>query len=152
MAGLPKRHDYSKTPKIPRPTLALSKSFRVEVKKNKEICAQYASGPCGWGADGDEYLDAQEYEANLSYESSGMSIAEIGPNLFQVTLNVYPSVKDAGDYYQRTIIYKMVNENGAWVVDDVMYADGVSTRKKMAEENAFVIAHPDPDVSAKNKK
>lgn len=60
-----------------------------------------------------EYLDAQEYEPNLSYERSGISIKEIGPDPYQVNLNVYPSIKNVGDFYSRTITYRMVNENGA---------------------------------------
>jgi hypothetical protein len=48
----------------------------------------------------------------------------------------------------RIITYRMVNENGAWVIDDVLYSDGVSTRQKMAEENAPAIAHPDPETSS----
>ncbi|HLY96468.1 MAG TPA: hypothetical protein VKO66_04570, partial [Sideroxyarcus sp.] len=98
--------------------------------------------------DGDEYLDTQEIDPNLSYLNSRIRFKLIKPNLVQVRLNVYPSIKDANGYYDRTITYKVVNENGNWVVDDVMYSDGVSTRQKMADENANAIAHPDPDSPA----
>ena len=141
-------YDHDKTPNVKRPIIAMSKSFYEAVNKNAQICAAHISAPCGWGADGDEYLDTQEIDPNLSYLSSSIRFKSIKPNLVQVRLNVYPSVKDANGYYDKTITYKVVNENGSWVVDDVMYSDGVSTRQKMADENAYAIAHPDPDSPA----
>ncbi len=132
--------------------MRLSKAFQDEIKKNTDACARYVSGPCGWGAEGDRYLDAQEIDPHLRYQNSGITIREIRPRIIQVKLNVYPSMKDAGSYYDRTITYRMVKENGSWAVDDVAYADGISTRKRMAEENAHAIAHPDPDMPGARKK
>jgi hypothetical protein len=144
-------YDYSKMPKASRPTIALSKAFLAEVEKTEAACKQYGEGPCGWGADGDEYLDTQEIEPGLSYSSSRMTIREISPNTVQVRLNVYPSVKDAGDYYQKTITYKMVRENGSFVVDDIAYTDGIATRKKLSEERKQVLAYPRIDAAGKRK-
>jgi hypothetical protein len=140
-------YDYAKTPKTPRPTIALSKAFSGEVKKTADICKKYGEGPCGWGADGDEYLDAQETDPNLSYSNSRIAIREIRPGMVQVKLNVYPSIKDAGDFYDRTITYKMVMENGSWAVDDIAYSDGVSTRKKLSDERANTLAYPRQDAA-----
>lgn len=141
-------YSYHKTPNVKRPLMIMSKSFSKAVKKNNEVCAAYVSGICGWGADEDEYLDTQETDPKLSFQNSGIKFIEIAPNLVQVKLNVYPSEKDASGYYDKTITYKMVREKGSWVMDDITYADGVSLRKKMAIENSYAIAHPDPDTPA----
>lgn len=87
-------------------------------------------------------------DTDLNYLNSGIKFVEIERNVVQVKLNVYPSVKDANGYYDKTITYHLANENGDWAVDDVMYSDGESTRKLMAAENASAIANPDPDSPA----
>jgi len=128
--------DYcnKKVTSVPRPKIALSADFSSVVAKTEAACKKYADYPCGWGADGDEYLDSQESDPNLTYQSSGISITETSPGIVKVQLNVYPSITDAGPYYHRIIIYKMVHESGEWVVDDVLYSDGKSTKKALVEE------------------
>ena len=145
-------NDAGKTPTAARSEIAMSKSFSEAIRRNAEICRKYVEGPCGWGADGDEYLDAQETDPKLTYESSGITIKEIRPDTVQVKLNVYPSIKDAKRFYDRTITFKMVREKGAWVVDDVASTDGTSARKRMAGENDEAIAHPDRKAPEKAKK
>lgn len=137
----------SKLPKTPPPTIALSKAFFAELAKTKAICNKYGEGPCGWGADGDKYLDAQEIDPILNYSNSRITISENAPGAVQVKLNVYPSARDAGDAYDRTITYMMVVEHGSYVVDDVAYADGVSLRKKLLSERAYTWAHPRQDAA-----
>ena len=75
-----------------------------------------------------------EWDPNLNYTNSGITIIEIQPNIIQVKLNLFPSEKNERGLY-RTITYKMIYENGFWVVDDVMYSDGVSSLKKMIDED-----------------
>ena len=104
-----------------------------------------------WGADGDEYLDAQEIAPDLSYSNSGISIKEISLGTVQVKLNVYPSEKSAGDYYNKTITYKIIVENGKYLVDDMAYSDGISARQRLAEERAYIRANPAPKPSKINK-
>jgi len=135
-------YDHAKSPRAPRPAIALSKAFRAEVVRTEAVCKKYGEGPCGWGADGDEYLDAQETDPALTYSNSEIAISEISPGTVQVKLNVYPSIADAGDYYRRTITYKMVRENGAYVVDDISYTDGISERKNLSEERNRLQANP----------
>ncbi len=100
-------------------------------------------------ADGDEYLDTQEIDPILSYSNSRITISEISPGTVQVKLNVYPSVENAGDFYDKTITYKMVMEDGLYVVDDIAYSDGISTRRKLSEERAYVLAHPRLDTGGR---
>lgn len=143
--------DFSKMPTKARPKIALSKAFAKEIKRSDVDCKKYGEGPCGWGADGDEYLDAQEIAPDLSYSNSGISIKEISLGTVQVKLNVYPSEKSAGDYYNKTITYKIIVENGKYLVDDMAYSDGISARQRLAEERAYIRANPAPKPSKINK-
>lgn len=133
-------YDFKNTPDIPRPAIRLSKAFAATVAKSEAYCRKYGEGPCGWAADGDAYLDTQEFDPQLSYSNSRISIKEIAPGRVQVKLNVYPSLEKAGDYYDRTITYKMVAEDGRYAVDDIAYTDGISTRKRLVEERKRLLA------------
>jgi hypothetical protein len=49
-----------------RPGMPFSKDFSQEIKENIEICAEYSYGICGWGSEGDEYLEIlQALESSL---------------------------------------------------------------------------------------
>lgn len=139
-------YSYVKTPNLEPPKLTFSKSFNQAIAKNLAICEKYVEGICGWAAEGDEYLNAQESDPNLNYKNSGIKFTEISPNVIQVKLNVYPSEENTDGYYLRTITYKMIQENGAWVADDIMY-DDIWSRKRMEDENAAAIAHPDKNIN-----
>lgn len=118
-----------------RPKLAFSKSFQILIDQNSEICKQNAgSDICGFGANGDEYLNSQEIDPKLTFKSSQFSASEIRPGEVEVHLNVYPSVKDKEGFYQRKILFKMIKEKDHWVVDDIFYS-GISARKMIADEN-----------------
>ena len=127
-------YDSRGTPDNSRPGIDLSANFAAVVAHTDAVCEKFADYPCGWGADGDAYLDAQEFDPELRYESSGIVIKEAGPGVVTVELNVYPSIKDAGNFYLRSITYQLVNESGRWVVDDVIYSDGKSTRQVLIDE------------------
>lgn len=131
--------DYFKTPKTTRPTLRFSRAFLQEVDRTAAVCKKHEEGPCGWGADGDEYLDSQEVDPALTYANSEISIVATAIGRVRVQLDVYPSAKDAGDYYRKVITYKMVRERGSYVVDDVAYSDGISMRKKLVNERDQII-------------
>lgn len=118
------------------PDIAMSKAFKAEIQKSEQACKGFDDGPCGWGADANPYLNSQDHDDNLSYASSGISFKETAPNTVRVDLNVIPSAPDGG---KTTIVFNMVQENGQWVADDVLYPDGkglYSTRKALADERA----------------
>ena len=97
----------------------MSKSFKALIAKNSMMCAKYNPNEvCGFGASGDPYLNAQEYEDGMTLQNTGAAIKESKPGYVTITLNVYPSEKDA-KFYTRTINYHLIWENGAWVVDDM---------------------------------
>jgi hypothetical protein len=125
------------------PTLHLSAAFAHDVEVTAKVCDKYVDGPCGWGADGDAYLDTQESQPDLNAVNSGLIVQEISKSVVQVRLNVYPSEKDAKGYYEKVITYKMKREGGRWVVDDVTYPNIPSTRLDLAKQRADAIAHPD---------
>lgn len=127
------------------PELRFSRAFEKLRARNAKICASHASGVCGFGADGDIYLDTQESDPDLSYDNSGIVFRNLGNNRVEVTLNVYPSEKTKPDFYQRRIDYRLVWEEGAWVVDDILYGGKRSARQGMREEIVQYLAHPDPD-------
>lgn len=120
----------------PEPSITLSQSLAAEIEKNRQLCAKYADGVCGFGADGDPYLDAQDYEDNLSAEKCRLTVTETKDHLVAAKFNLFPS-EPTDPYAVRTVTYKMIQENGAWVVDDIFYERSTSARKMMADENAF---------------
>ncbi len=117
-----------------RAAIAFSKSFLELVKRNLEVCKEKAgTDVCGWGADGDIYLGAQESQPDLTFENSGAKIREEEGGVVSVTMNVYPDIKDAGDYYLRRVYFRLISEDGRWVVDD-MKSSGSWAREEMRNE------------------
>jgi hypothetical protein len=125
------------------PNLAYSKKFHAEIEESASVCAKYVEGPCGWGGDTDVYLDTQETDPLLRYDNSRFAIKQLDAATVQVRFNVYPSEKDDKGFYDKLVTYRMVEEGGRWVVDDVSYRDGVSARTQLAQERANAKAHPD---------
>lgn len=141
-----------KTPDTKLPRLKFSNAFLADIEKNYAICSEYATGVCGWNASGDEYLNTQETDPKLSYENSAIGFTEITGNIIQVSLNVFPSAKDA--YYDKIIRFKMIQENNIWVVDDIAYDEKneSSMREYIRHENAEYLANPDADSKAMKKQ
>lgn len=144
-------YNYHETPNVKRPELKFSKSFKSAIERNAEVCKNYSTGICGWAADGDEYLNTQESDPLLNYENSGIKFREVSKNKIEVKLNVYPSETTEVEYYNRVIIFLMVQEGEGWVVDDILYGERNSSRKRMEKENADYIANPDPDSKMAKK-
>lgn len=116
-----------------------SDSLSELFKANEEICKLYADGPCGWGSDGDKYLaGAQEYELGIRYEEYKYTSSEIKPGDIKIKLNVYPSIKNAGQFYEVEMTYRMIYENNKWVVDDVIQCNGETLRHYLEEENEYL--------------
>lgn len=119
--------------KTKRVALTFSKSFRELIDSNTKLCQEKAaSDVCGWGSDGDIYLDAQDYKLE-GYRKSGLSVMETEPAMIRVKLNVYPSDKKSKAYYDREITFKMIQEDSRWVVDDIIYKNGTG-RKQIQDE------------------
>ncbi|MFZ3231703.1 MAG: hypothetical protein WA160_15955 [Pseudobdellovibrio sp.] len=108
------------------------------IQENLATCKEKAgTDVCGWGADGDIYLDAQEIDPQLTFKNSQFVITAVDPETVKVSFNVYPSLKESKDFYNRTIVYHMLLEKGKWVVNDLISNDS-SARKIIQEEiNSF---------------
>lgn len=120
------------------PPLAYSKSFVALLDRNREVCAKHAgTDVCGFGADGDTVLDAQEYKPGTP-ENAGLKVKDLPGNQVQVELDVYPGVKDAGTFYKRKIVYSMILEGGEWVVDDIRYQSGTARKEMTREIEAYL--------------
>lgn len=145
-------YNFRETPDVPPPTIKKSKSFEQAIEKHTDICRNYSTGVCGFAADGDEYLNAQEIDPLLTYENAGIKFRELENNTIEVKLNVYPSEKEHTEYYTRTIIFKMIKEDGSWVADDILYDNGDSSRDYMETENKQYLENPDPDSQMGKKK
>lgn len=131
---------YKRYFKQPKDTaLPLSTSFQNLIDANDKACQQYGEGPCGWGSDGDVYLDTQEVDPNLSFENSGFTICEPKPHVVEVTFNVYPSLKNA--YYDKDLQFVMIFEDGQWVVDDII-THGQSGRLEIQKEISSLLKNP----------
>lgn len=119
-----------------RPELQYSAALSQQIAENLELCKRYADGICGFGSDGDPYLDGQEYEVPLDFQSSNLQVREEHPGWVEVSLNIYPSAEDS--FYDRRIAYQMIRQAGTWVVDDIFYS-GVSVRQRIDDENAELL-------------
>jgi hypothetical protein len=116
------------------PALPFSKSFQALLDADFEACKKKAgTDVCGWGTEGDVYLDAQEFDPELSYANSGIQLSEPKPHWVRVKLNVFPSSKKDRAFYDRVIDFIMIREGGVWVVDDVVTGT-LSARKQIADE------------------
>lgn len=135
-----------------KPALSFSKEFQDAIEENHRVCEEFATGVCGFGADGDIYLDSQEYENGLTLANSGLRISASVDGLVTVRLNVYPSIKAPDGYYEKVVSLKLIVENGKWVVDDLSYADGVSWKVRMDQENDFYRKTPDLDSTFMKKQ
>lgn len=114
--------------------LPFSRSFRALQKEDTAACKKFAgSDICGFGADGDVYLDAQDFDPKLTYASAGFKATEAEPGKVTASFNLFPNDKASGDENKRTIVFAMVKEKGAWVVDDIL-TRGESARKQLRDE------------------
>jgi hypothetical protein len=123
------------SPKAKPPKLAHSRSLLELIRRNDEVCREKAgTDVCGWGADGDVYLDAQEYDPKLTYKKSGAIVTEESPGKVRIRLNVYPSLKNAGKAYERDILFVLIREGGVWVVDDIVYGGSPDSARKQIQK------------------
>jgi hypothetical protein len=127
--------------------LVYSKSFAREISRNKELCKRFPDEICGWGADGDIYLDAQDYGDNLNFANSRLKVSESPGGFVHVSFVLFPSDKQVQDG-ERHISYKMIFESNKWVVDNILYGKNASARNQIKSENALIIE----DLKRQNTK
>jgi len=116
-----------------------SAELEALVDANLQLCDSLSRGDdiCGYGADGDVFLDTQEVPPSLDFDRSHFQVARVGENTVEATFNVYP---DMGSTYERQIRYVLVKEDAGWRVDDMLYGQGRSMREEIKQENDAVLA------------
>lgn len=99
-----------------------SKEADELITRNARLCLKLARSDeiCGYGANTDIFLNAQEIDPALSFETSRFKAVASGRNMVDISFNVYPKL---GDFYNRSIRYVFKKEAGGWRVDDVLFAD-----------------------------
>lgn len=114
-----------------------SKSWQELIRKNEQVCRRKAgSGICGAYAHGDMYLDSQEWSADLNFANSGFRADEIKPGRIYVRFMLFPQYKDAKMRSSRTLTYLMIEEDGRWVVDDIVMRNR-STKESIRQETQY---------------
>jgi len=126
-------YNHQKQINTKAPQLVFSKAFNQLSDQNVQLCQHFPDEICGWGADEDIYLNAQDSEDNLTIANTGFQISQSADGLINVSFDLFPS--DKSGYGKRDISYKMIYEDNAWVVDDVIYEKKYAARDEMTKEN-----------------
>lgn len=135
------RPDQRQAAQVPAGTF-YSKALEELVDANNQLCYALSRGDeiCGYGADGDVFLDTQEVPPSLDFERAGFKVERTGENTVEASFNVYP---DMGAAYERQIRYTLVfDEDKGWRVDDMHFSQGQgrSMREELQQENDAVLA------------
>jgi hypothetical protein len=110
-----------------------STSIIALLDSNKKVCTKKAGTDiCGYGADSDIFLNAQEIGPNLTFKTSRFKALEINPELIEISYTVYPN--GAKKYYEHTRRLKLVLDDKKWRVDDIFEQD---TSGKFPIENSM---------------
>lgn len=129
--------------------ILFSKELASLVSENSKVCRKYSRGDemCGFGVNGDIFLDSQEIDPKLNFKKSQFKATLTKPEYVDVSFNVMPDYKDSNAYV-RTLQFKVIQVEKLWQVDDIVYPDSKppSMRKAITEENKQVIEN------AKDKK
>lgn len=97
-----------------------SASLKALLDANKAACATLSRGDdiCGFGADGDMVLDAQDMAEGLVFERMAFKAVALNENTMDVSFTVFPANPKAE---RSNLQYVLVQEDGNWRVDDVQY-------------------------------
>jgi len=130
--------DYRPPSQLPAGSF-YSRELEALVDANSHLCDSLSRGDdiCGYGADGDIFLQAQEAAPGLDLERSGFKAERSGEGVVDVSFNVYPEL---GDAYDRSIKYMLVKEPAGWRVNDVLFAAGGTMRQQLQRENDAIRA------------
>jgi hypothetical protein len=133
------RPDYRAPSQVPAGSF-YSQELEALVDANSHLCDSLSRGDeiCGYGVDGDVYLQSQEMAPGLSLDKSGFKAVRSGDDTVEVSFNAYP---ERGEAYARRMQYMLVKQNAAWRVNDVLFSNGRSMRDEIKRENDEILAH-----------
>lgn len=120
-----------------------SRGLRALVAENTKVCATLARGDdiCGYGANGDVVLDAEEEEPGLNFRRSAFEAHRVRQDWIEVSFALWPGKPEMPRHRLR---YRLAREGRALRIDDVLTErDGKfvaehSMRGLIALENANV--------------
>lgn len=116
-----------------------SQELEALIAANGQLCDSLSRGDeiCGYGADGDVFLQSQEGAPDLDFYKSGFKAVRSSDGMVDVSFNVYP---EQGEFYARRLTYVLIREPNGWRVNDVLFADGGSMRQEIRRENDAILA------------
>ena len=101
-------------------TPIFSADARQLLEENRSFCAKIAPNEiCGFGADGDIFLDAQDYADGLNFEKSRFKAESLKNHEVEVKFDIFPGEKP--EVSETKIRFKMVHEKTGWKIDDMTY-------------------------------
>jgi hypothetical protein len=110
-------------------------------RDERECAAKVHDGICGFGADGDVFLDAQESDPRLDFGRSGFSAKLAAPGVVEASFYLWPAHQEG----RREMRFLMVQNGGDWRVDDLIvkndrgaFDPAESMRAQIAKEIASI--------------
>lgn len=118
------------------PSLPFTRAFNNELRKNKLLCRKHQDEICGFAADGDPYLDAQDFADGLNAKSARLKLdllsKENAKNKALVRVHFFLFPESNTD--ERNLLYRLKYEEGTWRVDDIIYGPNSSARQQIRDE------------------
>ncbi len=118
------------------PSLPFTRAFNNELRKNKLLCRKHQDEICGFAADGDPYLDAQDFADGLNAKNARLKLDLLSKEnaknkaLVRVHFFLFPD----SNTDERNLLYRLKYEEGTWRVDDIIYGPNSSARQQIRDE------------------
>ncbi|TXI95979.1 MAG: DUF3828 domain-containing protein [Burkholderiaceae bacterium] len=118
------------------PSLPFTRAFNNELRKNKLLCRKHQDEICGFAADGDPYLDAQDFSDGLNAKNARLKLDLLSKEnaknkaLIRVHFFLFPD----SNTDERNLLYRLKYEEGTWRVDDIIYGPNSSARQQIRDE------------------
>ncbi len=127
-----------------------SKSALKLMANNVKICKEKSRGDdiCGFGADGDIYLNTQESGPDLNFKTSDFKAEVIEPNKVEASFTVWPNEHE---FYARIILFNLIKEKSSWRVDDIIYKTNSIQGAEQSAESAMHLESMRERIELENK-
>ena len=100
---------------------------------NQEACLPFKGEVCGFGANADMFLDAQDFDDKLNFKNSGFKAHQVSKDTVEVEFLLFPN--RAADKEARRIQFQMTKDRTGWRVNDIIYKNGNETSMRKLIEN-----------------
>ncbi|MCX6123289.1 MAG: DUF3828 domain-containing protein, partial [Proteobacteria bacterium] len=112
----------SKNPPTALENPIFSKSFIALMKENLKTCKTLSRGDeiCGFGANGDVFMNSQDWSDELKFDTALFEATEIKRNIVDISFATFP---EESSLTKRILRYELVQEGGTWKVNDIKIQD-----------------------------